>query len=201
MTRSAHPRARARLAVAATFAALAVALAGCAQSSNTTSTTGAVGAAPPTSSAPTTSTPPTASTPTTATTTTSATTPGVGPASGPLTATPASGSPQSVIHFAFVAPDTGTAQGHNEVSATLSVMGPQKTGCIGIHEQPLPALAAGRQATVSVGPAQLGGDWCPGTYTARVEVLARPKCGPGMMCPQFIRVVASFGPARFRISG
>ena len=108
---------------------------------------------------------------------------GVGPASGPLTATPASGSLQSVIHFAFVAPDTGTVQGHDEVSATLSVMGPQKAGCIGIHEQPLPALAAGRQATVSVGPAQLGGDWCPGTYTARVEVLARPKWRPGHDVP------------------
>jgi hypothetical protein len=80
-------------------------------------------------------------------------------------------------------------------------MGPQKTGCVGIHQQPLPSLAVGRQASVSLGPAQLGGDWCPGTYTARVEVLARPKCGPGMMCPQFIRVVASLGPATFRISG
>jgi hypothetical protein len=200
MTRFAHPRARARLPVAAAFAALAIALTGCAQSSNTASS-GAAGATAPTSSATTTSTPPTASTPTTATTTTSATTPGIGTASGPLTATPASGSPHSVIQFAFVAPDTGTVQGHDEVSATLSVMGPQKAGCVGIHEQPLPSLAAGRQATVSVGPAQLGGDWCPGTYAARVEVLARPKCGPGMMCPQFIRVVASLGPARFRISG
>jgi hypothetical protein len=187
--------------VAAAFAALAacVAAAGCGQSSNTTST-GAGGAAPPTASTPTTSTPPTASTPTSPTTT-SATTPGVGVRSGPLTVSPASGSPHSVIHFAFVPPDTTGVQGHDEVSATLSVMGPQKTGCVGIHQQPLPSLPVGRQASVSLGPAQLGGDWCPGTYTARVEVLARPKCGPGMMCPQFIRVVASLGPATFRISG
>jgi hypothetical protein len=54
---------------------------------------------------------------------------------------------------------------------------------------------------VAVGPTQLGGSWCPGTYTARVEVLARPKCGEGMMCPQFIRVVAVLGPTTFRISG
>ncbi|HEX3976905.1 MAG TPA: hypothetical protein VHW96_11610 [Solirubrobacteraceae bacterium] len=100
-----------------------------------------------------------------------------------------------------MAPAATDVQGHVQVSATLSVMGPQKAGCIGIHAQPLTSLPAGRQATVSVGPAQLGGDWCPGTYTARVEVLARPKCSPGMMCPQFIRVVAALGPATFRISG
>ena len=51
------------------------------------------------------------------------------------------------------------------------------------------------------GPAQLGGPWCPGSYTARVEVIARPVCAQGMMCPQFIRVVAVLGPAVFRISG
>ncbi len=205
MTRHAHLRARGRVAITAGFAALAVALTGCAQSSNTTST-GAVGSAPPTSSTSPSSTTPsttpsTPSTPTTATTTSSATTPGVPAGSGPLTASPASGTPHSVIHFAFMPPDATRAQDHEDVSATLSVMGPQKAGCIGIHEQPLPSLPVGRQASVSVGPSQLGGDWCPGTYTARVEVLARPKCGPGMMCPQFIRLVAALGPATFRISG
>ena len=112
MTRSAHAsRPRAPGHSPPTLAALAVALTGCAQSSNTTSDRS--GRAPlrrplrrrrrrprrPPRPRP----PP----PTTA----SATTPGVGTASGPLTATPASGSPQSVIHFAFVAPDTGTVQG------------------------------------------------------------------------------------------
>jgi hypothetical protein len=32
-------------------------------------------------------------------------------------------------------------------------------------------------------------------------VLARPKCGQGMMCPQFIRVVAVLGPQTFKIAG
>jgi hypothetical protein len=106
-----------------------------------------------------------------------------------------------VIHFAFVAPATTGVQGHDEVSAALSVVGPQKSGCVGIHHQPLSSLPIGQPASVSLGPAQLGGDWCPGSYTARVEVVARPKCEAGMMCPQFIRVVATLGPATFTISG
>jgi hypothetical protein len=177
-------RGRVRPGLVAATIALAVVLGGCAQSSNTTST-GAAGGAAPTSSTP-----------------TSATTP-VATSGGPgtLTASPAAGSPDSVIRFAFTAPAGAATQGREEVSASLSVMGPQKAGCVGIHEQPLPSLPAGRQTSVSLGPAQLGAKWCPGTYHARVEIVARPKCGQGMMCPQFIRVVATLGPAIFRISG
>jgi hypothetical protein len=184
-------RSRARVGLAAATIALAAALGGCAQSSNTTST-GAAGGAPPTSSTPTNPTTPT---------TTSATTSVPATGSGTLTASPASGSPDSVIHFAFTPPAGTATQGRDEVSASLSVMGPQKAGCVGIHQQPLPSLPAGQQTSVSLGPAQLGGKWCPGTYSARVEIVARPKCGQGMMCPQFIRVVATLGPAIFRISG
>jgi hypothetical protein len=106
-----------------------------------------------------------------------------------------------VIHFTFVPPTTAGTEGSNEVSEALSVMGPQKPGCVGIHQQGVSSSPPGQATTVSVGPAQLGGDWCPGTYTARIEVVARPKCAPGMMCPQFIRIVATLGPATFRISG
>jgi hypothetical protein len=69
-----------------------------------------------------------------------------------------------------------------------------------MHDQAVPMAPAGQTVSASVGPAQLGGAWCPGTYTARVEVLARPKCGQGMMCPQFIRVVALLGPTTFKIT-
>jgi hypothetical protein len=182
-------RSRARVGLAAATIALAAALGGCAQSSNTTST-GAAGGAPPTSSTPTNPTTPTPTNPTTPTTT-SATTSVPATGSGTLTASPASGSTES----ALPSPSTPPA------NASLSVMGPQKAGCVGIHQQPLPSLPAGQQTSVSLGPAQLGGKWCPGTYSARVEIVARPKCGQGMMCPQFIRVVATLGPAIFRISG
>jgi hypothetical protein len=175
------------------IAAPAMALAGCAQSSTTTSTTGgAPGGNPPTATTPT--TPTSATTPTTTTTTT-------GPASVPgLRVSPAVGSPHSVIHFA-VTPSYRTGGQSEDISNALSITGPQKPGCIGVRHQALSALPPGRETTVSAGPAQIGGDWCPGTYSARVLVLERPKCGPGQMCPQFIRVLEAIGPVSFRISG
>jgi hypothetical protein len=195
MTR--HAQGRTRLALAAATLALSAGLSGCAQSSDTTSTGGAGGASA-TAPATTSTTSPTAPT---SSTTTSTTTSGAVGGSGPLTVTPTTGSPHSVIHFAFTAPAGTLASGSDQVSAALSVVGPQKSGCIGLGHRPVLSTAAGQPTTLSLGPAQLGGDWCPGTYTARVEVVARPRCGPGMMCPQFIRVVAMLGPATFRISG
>jgi hypothetical protein len=175
------------------IAALALGLAGCAQSSNTTSgsATHGAGAAPPSATTPS----------ITATTTTgSGTATSPGSATG-LSVSPQVGSPSSVIHFAVTPPSTASATSGGEISDALSVMGPQKSGCVGIHQQSMSALPPGQQTTVSVGPAQLGGNWCPGTYTARVVILQRPKCGQGQMCPQFIRVVGSLGPVGFRIAG
>lgn len=179
------------------IAALALSLAGCAQSSNTTSSaTHGAGAAPPSATTPGATTPSTpATTPTGSGTATSP-----GSATG-LSVSPQVGSPSSVIHFAVTPPSTASATSGGEISDALSVMGPQKSGCVGIHQQSMSALPPGQQTTVSVGPAQLGGNWCPGTYTARVVILERPKCGQGQMCPQFIRVVGSLGPVGFRISG
>jgi hypothetical protein len=201
MTRHAKGRAHfaiARLALAVAMLALAAALAGCAQSSDMTST-GAAGGGSATTAPLTTSTSSTATT--SSTTTASSTTSGAVAGSGPLTVSPTTGSSHSVIHFAFTAPAGALAPGSDQVSAALSVVGPQKPGGSGRGPRPGTAMAAGRPTTVSLGPVQLGGDWCPGTYTARVEVVARPRCGPGMMCPQFIRVVAILGPATFKIAG
>jgi hypothetical protein len=184
-----HGRTRLRAVLVALTLGLAVALAGCAQSSDTPSS-GAGGAAPPTSS-----------TPTSATTTTTSTTPNSGTGSGSLTVSPTTGSPRSVIRFAVTPKYEAGEQGTGDISNALSVMGPQKAGCVGVHAQGLSALPPGQTTTVSLGPAQLGGNWCPGTYTARVEILERPKCGQGMMCPQFIRVLAAIGPVTFKISG
>jgi hypothetical protein len=105
------------------------------------------------------------------------------------------------MHFTITPTARASAPSGEEISNALSVMGPQKAGCVGVHQQGLSALPPSGQTTVSLGPSQIGGNWCPGTYTARVEVLERPKCGQGQMCPQFIRVLATLGPVRFRISG
>jgi hypothetical protein len=186
---------RARLATAAGVVALTAALAGCAQSSNSTSSgTGAGGAASTT-----TQTAP--STTTTSTTGSASVTANPPSGHGTLTVSPATGSPHSVLHFTFTSPQGISSQGSDEVSEALSVAGTQKAGCVGAHQQAVPITVGGHPVSVALGPQQLGGAWCPGTYTARVEVVERPKCGGGMMCPQFIRVAAVIGPVSFRISG
>jgi hypothetical protein len=167
---------------------LAAALAGCGASSNTTSSS-AGATSPPSATSP----------PATGTTTGSATTPQGGPSA--LSVSPAVGSKQSVMRFSFASPTEGEAQSTLQTSSALSIAGPRATGCVGVHDEPVPPEPGGRTVNVAVGPAQLGGPWCAGTYTARVEVVQRPRCAEGMMCPQFIRVVAVLGPVTFRISG
>jgi hypothetical protein len=165
---------------------VAAVLCGCAASSNTTSSSsGAAGAGPPSS--------------TTSTTSSGATTPHGGPSA--LSVSPAVGSAHSVVRFSFTSPERSGPQGATQISDSLSVIGPHRPDCVGVHQEALPSEPAGAMVSAAVGPAQLGGPWCAGTYTARVEVVARPVCGPGMMCPQFIRVIAVLGPVTFRISG
>ncbi len=173
-------RARTGLTLAA-LVSLVAALAGCAASSNTTSS-GAGATSPPTTS-----------------TTGSATTPRGGPSA--LSVSPTVGSQRSVMRFSFASPAAATTQASTQSSSALSIVGPHQTGCVGVHDEAVPSEPAGHTVDVAVGPAQLGGPWCPGTYTARVEVVQRPRCASGMMCPQFIRVVAVLGPVTFRISG
>jgi hypothetical protein len=183
-------RHRAALATVAAVVMLGAALAGCAASSNTTSSS-AGATSPPTATTP----PPT----TTTTTTGSATPPQGGPSA--LSVSPAVGSKQSVMRFSFASPTEGAAQSSLQTSSALSIVGPRMTGCVGVHNEAVPSEPGGQTVNVAVGPAQLGGPWCAGTYTARVEVVQRPKCSQGQMCPQFIRVVAVLGPVTFRISG
>jgi hypothetical protein len=190
------PRGHAWLALVAAVMVLCAALSGCAGSSNTTSTspgTSGAGSSPGASGTATTSASSSANT-----TTSGPTAPG-GPSA--LSVNPASGTPQSVIHFSFTSPAASGSQGKSLISQTLSVVGPEHSGCVGVHDEPVPVAPAGQAVHVAVGPSQLGAGWCPGTYAARVEVLERPKCGEGMMCPQFIRVVAVLGPVTFKIAG
>jgi hypothetical protein len=124
---------------------------------------------------------------------------GTGPSA--LTISPSVGSARSVIRFRFTAPASTGLRNRTQISYSLSVLGPRRSGCVGRHSAVLPAARAGAAVTAGVGPAQLGGRWCSGTFTARVEELVRPVCTPGTMCPQFIRVASVIGPKKFRIAG
>lgn len=136
---------------------------------------------------------------TTSTTVTVRTSPGSTRHRAPLTVTPRTGRPGTRFRFAFRVPRRPARHGKMTVIDTLSVAGGHGSGCVSAHSFSLPAADAGRPLTMAIGPAQLDGRWCIGVYSARVEELARPRCGPAQVCPQFIRVVASIGPVRFRI--
>lgn len=125
-----------------------------------------------------------------------------------LTVTPAVGGTGSAERFRFRRPPPLGSDGRLQTVDELSVMrrgSPRATpgrGCVSLHtanagspESP----SADSETTVVLGLAQLGGRWCPGLFSARVEELARPVCLPGQMCPQFVRLVAVLGPVAFRI--
>jgi hypothetical protein len=90
--------------------------------------------------------------------------------------------------------------GEGEISYVLSVSGVQRSRCVGEHSAAVTVAHRGQPVDVAVGPAQLGGPWCTGSYAARAEELERPVCRPTQVCPQFIRVMAVIGPVRFRIT-
>jgi hypothetical protein len=117
-----------------------------------------------------------------------------------LTVTPRAGGPQTLFRFAFTAPASSGVQGRTALSYALSVAGPARAGCVGVRSAPVAAVVSGHRSTTALGPAQLGGRWCAGTYTAKVAELVRPVCATGEACPQFIRLVAIIGPVRFTVT-
>jgi hypothetical protein len=171
-------------------AALAISLAGCGSSSGpSTAATSDSGTTP--SSAP--------GTATASGTGTTSQSGAPGPTAG-LTVAPPAGRPTSVFRFSFRAPATSGHGSTTDSSYMLRVAGGGGVGCVGGHAATLPAVQRGELVGASLGPTQLGGRWCTGTYAARIEELARPVCAPGQMCPQFVRIVAVIGPATFRIT-
>jgi hypothetical protein len=117
-----------------------------------------------------------------------------------LTVTPATGAPTTVFEVRFTAPASTGTSGGSRRGFQLGVSGPQHPGCVGASSVALPSATRGASVYVGLDPAQLGGRWCPGTYLARVDELQGPACSPGMVCPQFVRVVAIVGRVRFRVA-
>jgi hypothetical protein len=179
----------ARLAVTVSVTMLLVALSGCGSSSTSTATSTVGSAGGPGT---------TATTSSRATTTRAPGTPAIPHAA--LSVTPTTGGPTSVLHFSFQAPAASGRQGATNASYTLSAVGPHGSGCVGTETMALPAVTRGQTVTAALAPSASGGRWCPGTYAARVDELARPVCSAGQMCPQFVRLVAVVGPVTFRIA-
>jgi hypothetical protein len=110
-------------------------------------------------------------------------------------------SPTSAVKLSFRSAAPSGHLGALLVDYTLSVAGPVRSGCVGLHSEQLPAARKGAVASIKLTPAGLGGRWCAGTFTARVVETQRPFCKPGMMCPQFVRLIGTVAKTSFRVTG
>lgn len=104
-----------------------------------------------------------------------------------------------MFHFRFRPPTAGGRHGRLIDSYTLSTTAPHRPGCASVVSKPVTVTRGGTTLTVSLGPGP-GALWCPGRHSGRVLELARPVCRAGQACPQFIRVVAEFGPVTFHVT-
>jgi hypothetical protein len=116
-----------------------------------------------------------------------------------LIVNPSMGAPTTVFELHFTAPATSAVASGQRQGFQLGLSGPQKSSCVGSRSVPVPTVAQGVRVNVPLDPANLGGRWCAGTYSARLLEVRTPVCSPGMMCPQFVRVVGTIGRVSFRV--
>lgn len=122
------------------------------------------------------------------------------PGGGGLSLSPAKPHANSNITFSFTAPTRAGIVGKVIDSYSLSVTGPAGANCAGSHEQAGSPVAKGATERISLGPTQLGANWCVGLYTARVFEIQRPYCKPNVMCPQYVRVAGIVARTSFSIA-
>ncbi len=108
--------------------------------------------------------------------------------------------PGSTLTFSFTAPVAAGRSGKVIDGYSLSVTGPAGAGCKGSGEAAGGAVAKGATARISIGPSQLGANWCVGPYTARVFEIQRPYCKPGAICPQYVRVAGIVARTSFSVT-
>jgi len=121
-------------------------------------------------------------------------------ASKGLTVSPQHPHASSNITFSFTAPTRAGIVGKVIDSYSLSVTGPAGANCKGSQERAGSPVAKGATEQISLGPAQLGANWCVGPYTARVFEIQRPYCKPGVLCPQYVRVAGIVAKTSFSIT-
>jgi hypothetical protein len=121
-------------------------------------------------------------------------------ASKGLTLSPQHPHPRSNLRFSFTAPTRAGIVGKVIDSYSLSVTGPAGANCNGSDERAGSPVAKGVTEQISLGPAQLGANWCVGPYTARVFEIQRPYCKPGVVCPQYVRVAGIVAKTSFSVA-
>jgi hypothetical protein len=122
---------------------------------------------------------------------------------GPVTVTPATGGPRTIFIVHFVARASVAPVGGSGVDYTAAVSGAAGSAaahCLGATSVQARAATKGLPTMIALDPAGVGGSWCTGIHRVRVIELQGPRCASGMMCPQFVRVIATVGTATFRVT-
>jgi len=118
---------------------------------------------------------------------------------GSLSLTPSDPTTSSELTFRFTAPVTSGVHGKHVIDYTLSLLGPQRPGCVGSREAGAPAVVRGAQTQITLGPSELHAPWCAGRYLARAIELRRAHCTGSVPCPQYVAVVGVVGRLSFTI--
>jgi hypothetical protein len=114
---------------------------------------------------------------------------------------PSTGLPSTRFTISFRTSDrTGV---HGSLARRDELMGAvarHGSGCVSSFDASAPAGAAGTLIRVAVGPARIGGHWCTGRWSGRIEELETPVCKQGQACPQFIILRGVIGHFAFTVT-
>ena len=100
---------------------------------------------------------------------------------------PATGVPSSTFTISFHTPDrTGRHGALARRDELMVAVARHASGCVSSFDASAPVGAAGALIRVVAGPARIGGHWCTGRWSGRIEELETPVCKQGQACPQFI---------------
>jgi hypothetical protein len=114
---------------------------------------------------------------------------------------PAKGSRRTRFVIRFTAPQTSGSIGSTVRGYEVSVTGHRRSKCLSAASQPAPGSRKGARVKVTLDPAHFGAAWCAGAFAGRIEEFEAPSCGPGRVCPLFIRLGPIVARFSFRVSG
>ena len=114
---------------------------------------------------------------------------------------PRTGTPSATFTISFRTSDRtgphGTLARRDELMGAAARHG---SGCVSSFDASAPVGAAGTLIRVVVGPKRIGGHWCTGNWSGRIEELETPVCKAGQACPQFIILRGVIGHFAFTVA-
>jgi hypothetical protein len=114
---------------------------------------------------------------------------------------PPSGLPSTTFTISFRTSDrTGVHGALTRRDELMGAVAPHGSGCVPSFNASAPVGAARTLIRVVMGPARIGGHWCPGHWTGRIEELETPVCKAGQACPQFIILRGVIGHFAFTVT-